>query len=290
MLGLACEFVGQAIDETLDREVLEFRRHSPCVQSRDVEQGIQQVGHCRERVRLAVDHLQRLLVLDGPAQGPVEKTQRLHRLAQIVAGSCKKRAVGLVRAFGFLSRGNDLILHPLAAGHIANHARHELAAGRLHRAEADFDRKFRVVLASRDKVESGTHRAQTGVFSEGGAILDVLLAKPLRQKHLDGLAEHLFPGIAEHGLCLAVDDRDLAVVVNDDHRVGRRLQNGPEIGLRVVDTGDFANRARDDEAVVRLDRVERDFNRYLAAILAHAVEVEPRDHGPSPRGVVVVRT
>ncbi len=241
-------------------------------------------------MRLAVDHLQGFLVLDGPAQRPVEQTQRLHGLAQIVARCGKKRAVGLVGAFGFLSRGNNFILHLLASSHVANDARHKLAAGRLHRAEADLHREFRVVLASCDQVEPGTHRAQTGVVTEGGAILDVLLPQPLRQQHLDGLAEHLLPGIAEHALGLAVDDRDLAMVVNDNHRVGRRLQDRPEIGLRVVDAGDFSDRARNDEAVVRLDRVERDFHGNLAAIFAHAGEVEARDHGPSARRVVEVGT
>ena len=71
MLGLPGEFIRETVDQAFDREIFEFGRDGTRVEPRDIEQGVQQVGHGRQRVRLAVDHLQRLFVLDRPPQRPV---------------------------------------------------------------------------------------------------------------------------------------------------------------------------------------------------------------------------
>ena len=144
---------------------------------------------------------------------------------------CQERAVRLVRPFRFLARRDDLLLHLLALRDVADHAGHERAAGCCDRAEADLDREFGSVLAQRNQVEAGTHRSQRGSALERQPVFAMLAADPLRQQLFNWPPQQLVPLVAEHTLCLAVDDGDLAILVDDDHRIRRRFQQRPEIGL-----------------------------------------------------------
>ena len=60
------------------------------------------------------------------------------------------------------------------------------------------------------------------------------VANTVRQQHLDFVADQLFTVVAEHLLCLAVDDRNLTVVVHDNHSVGGRFDQDAKIRLRFL--------------------------------------------------------
>jgi hypothetical protein len=62
----------------------------------------------------------------------------------------------------------------------------------------------------------------------------MLLAQTVRQQKFDFLAKHLLAGVAEHPLGLSVDDCDLARLIDDYHRVWRRLQQIAEVRIRPV--------------------------------------------------------
>ena len=95
----------------------------------------------------------------------------------------------------------------------------------------------------------------------------MILAEPFRQQHLDRLPQHLVALIPEHLLCLAVGNRNLALLVDNDHRVGGRLEQHSEVSLRNICLAYFANRACHYEAVGRLDRIQRNFDPEHRAIL-----------------------
>src|SRR5689334_10065841 len=67
---------------------------------------------------------------------------------------------------------------------------------------------------------------------------EVPVAEPLGQQHLDRLADELLPVPAEERLGLAVDEHDAPVPVDDDHAVGGRLEQVPELFLHPAPVGD----------------------------------------------------
>ena len=155
--GLASEFRRQAIDQPLHRKILDFRRHGARVQATDIEERIQQIGHCRQRVLLAFDHFQRTLVLHRTAQRAVQEAKRLHGLAQVVAGGSEECVVGLLSTLCGLPGSNNLLFHALAPRHVTNHARDKRAARGDDGTEADFHREFTAILAPPDEIEPGPH-------------------------------------------------------------------------------------------------------------------------------------
>ena len=70
----------ESVDEPSYRELLEFGRHGSGVKPADIEQRVQQIGHRRERMLLAVNHCERAFVLDRAPQRTVEEAERLHGL------------------------------------------------------------------------------------------------------------------------------------------------------------------------------------------------------------------
>ena len=61
-----------------------------------------------------------------------------------------------------------------------------------------------------------------------GDVLEVTRAKPLRNQELKRLSDELEPGVAEQDLGLDVDQLDLAAVIDDDHRIRRRVEHVSE--------------------------------------------------------------
>ncbi len=197
MLCLPRKLRRQAVDETLHRELLEVGRDGAGVETADIEKGIQQVGHCRQRMFLVSEHLEGPFIRDRTAQRAVQQTERLHRLPQIVTRRRQECAVGLVRSLGLLPCCNDVLLHSPALGHIADDARHKCRGSGRYRAEADLDGKLGAVLAASDKIQTLTHRSNGRLLRIFGAVRDMFLTHMLRQKYLDRLPEKRLAVIAK---------------------------------------------------------------------------------------------
>src|SRR5690242_19577904 len=56
-------------------------------------------------------------------------------------------------------------------------------------------------------------------------------AKALWHERLDALTQQLVARVAEQLLCLRVDENDLSVAADDDHRVGRGFEQAAELRL-----------------------------------------------------------
>jgi hypothetical protein len=91
------------------------------------------------------------------------------------------------------------------------------------RAQADLDRNLAPVRALGPELHAGAHRSWIGIRHVGTAVGDMVVAQPLWQQHLDRLADEAFRGLVEHRMGLLIRDPDDAICVNDDHGVGRGL-------------------------------------------------------------------
>ena len=180
---------------------------------------------------LTSNHFERPLILDRTAQCSVQETKRLHRLAKIVTCRSQERTIGFVGAFGLRPRIDDVLLHELAFGDVANHGRNEGAACRCDWAQTYFHGKFAAIPALANQVEARAHRTHGGIFRECLAMADVAVVKTIRQQGFHELAQQFLTIVSKHAFSLFVDDRDLAIFVGDNHRVGCGLKQCPEISL-----------------------------------------------------------
>ena len=105
----------------------------------------------------------------------------------------------------------------------------------------------------------------------------------LGHEHLDGVPDELGPVEPEQCVGLGVDQHDPAVGVDDHHRVGGRLEQPSEEPLLAALVGDVADVGGDQDAVVGLQRTERDLDRELGAVLAPREEIQLRPHRPDVR-------
>ena len=99
-LRLRRELVMQAIEHVGDRHRLHLRTHHARVQPREVEQAIEQAAQRLHRARDAVHQLSALRGQRMPLQHADEQAQRMHGLAQVVAGGRQEARLGQVAAFG----------------------------------------------------------------------------------------------------------------------------------------------------------------------------------------------
>ena len=99
----------QAIEHVGDRHRLHLRTHHARVQPREVEQAIEQAAQRLHRARDAVHQLSALRGQRMPLQHADEQAQRMHGLAQVVAGGRQEARLGQVAAFG----RHLLVLQPL---------------------------------------------------------------------------------------------------------------------------------------------------------------------------------
>ena len=129
----------------------------------------------------------------------------------------QRLALGRDRLGALLQLARD----PLALGHVADRARHHQPALGLERAEADLDRKLGAVLAQSVEVMARTHRARLRIAHVVLLVLAMMLAEAVRDQVGDGLADQLLALVAEEVLGLGIDERDVAVPIDDHHRVWR---------------------------------------------------------------------
>ena len=151
----------------------------------------------------------------------------------------------------------------------------------LQRAQADLDRELGAVLAQPEQLEPDAHRARARLTEVAGAVPGMSPAKALRDEQLDPLADQLVSCVAEEPLRLGVDQDDAAVPVDDDHRVGRGLEQVPESFFRLLALADVADRGGDQRLALGLERAQADFDRKLGPVLAQAGELEAGPHGPT---------
>jgi hypothetical protein len=114
-------------------------------------------------------------------------------------------------------------------------------------------------------------------------VVGVPVAEARGDQDLHRPAEQIGARVAEQLLGLRVDQDHPPLVVDDDHRVGRRLEQVAELRLHLLAVGDVADRGGDQRRLLGLHRREADLGRELAAVLAAAEELEPSRHRPRLR-------
>ena len=105
---------------------------------------------------------------------------------------------------------------------------HKQAVGGLQRTETDFDRELSTVLAQPVQFQPRTHRPHLTIVGIAVPMLGMMRTETTRDQQLDRLTQQFLTLITEQSLGLRIDQLDDARVVNDDHRVRRRLQQPPE--------------------------------------------------------------
>jgi hypothetical protein len=79
---------------------------------------------------------------------------------------------------------------------------------------------------------------------------------------------------------LSVDEQDAAVSIDDDHRVRGRLEQAPELFLCFFPLAGVADRARNQGAVLGIQRAQADLDGKFGTVLAPPVELEAGAHRP----------
>jgi hypothetical protein len=98
----------------------------------------------------------------------------------------------------------------------------------LQRTQADLDREFDAQLAYAEQLQAHSHRPHVRVGKVTFAVAGMLRVEAVRNQERNRLAEQFLAGEAEELLGLRVDEHDLAALVDDDHGVWCRFEQGPE--------------------------------------------------------------
>ena len=208
---------------------------------------------------------------------------RVQRRTQLVAHAREKVVLRAVRILELYVLFLQRALEALALGDVADRARDQHAFLRFERAQADFDREFGSVLAAAVEFQAHAHRTHARIAEEPLPMRRVRLPVALRQHDLDVPVDQLLARVAEELFGLRVRNDNPAGAVHDEHRIGRRFEQGAEFLLRLPAAGDVADRAHDERVLVRVDRVQADLDGKLAAVLAPPIELGPRAHFPHAR-------
>src|SRR5437763_1155890 len=102
----------------------------------------------------------------------------------------------------------DLLLPLPAFGDVADRARDQRSFLGLERAQADFDRELRAVLAQTIKLETGAHGTDFRVREVTASVCRVAGTKALGDEDLHKLAHKLDPRVAEEPLGLRAHEND----------------------------------------------------------------------------------
>ena len=169
----------------------------------------------------------------------------------------------------------QLLSQALLLAHVTNGAGHERPPLALHRREARFDGELGPVLAEPIELPALSHRAGVRIGGVAGAVAGMLAAEALGDQDLHGATQELVALVAEHPLHLSVDEDDLPLVVDDDHGVGRGLEQVTKLLLAL------AQRLRDP---LRFREVARD-HRESDGLAGGVVPEGERDMGGEPGAV-----
>ena len=156
-------------------------------------------------------------------------------------------------------------------------ARHQHALGGLQRTQADLDRKLGAILAPAEQLERRPHPTGGRSAKVARDVARMRRALARRDQHLDRAADHLVTRVAEQRLDLTVDERDRAVLADDDHRVGGGLEQRPELEICRMLAAQVIDRAPRLRA---LGEVEDERDALAAPTLEHHRADEHR-HAPT---------
>jgi hypothetical protein len=105
---------------------------------------------------------------------------------------------------------------------------------RLQRAQADLHRELRAVQAAAVELAALAHGPPPRLLEVAGALRPVMAAEELGHERLHRLAQELLARVAEELLGPRVHQHDAALAVDDDDRVGGRLQQAAELLVRLL--------------------------------------------------------
>ena len=149
---------------------------------------------------------------------------RLQGLAQIVARGGQKSGFDFVRLKSGVGFRGQPVLELLAVGHVANGRDHELTTSIVHRAQADFHRKFAAVASSPEQIQSRAHCTNLPKACVMTPVSDVPGAQALRHEIFDFPTDQIVRGIPKQLERARVRVQDRAEHVDDEHRIGCGLE------------------------------------------------------------------
>jgi hypothetical protein len=167
-------------------------------------------------------HLQQLAEAEDCIQGG----------SQLVAHSGEEVALGLVGPFRFGLGPFRLFLQPASLADVPHRRHNQYPGFALEGTEADLDRELRPVLATSEEGKADAHGSDVGIGHERSPVL-VGGPEPLRDQQLHRLADQFLSLVTKETNGLGVDQHDPALLVNDDHRIGSRLQEVLEEALGI---------------------------------------------------------
>ena len=89
----------------------------------------------------------------------------------------------------------------------------------LQRAQADLNRELAPIFAQTKELDARAHGAHPGISKKTGAVAGVLPPEALGNQNLNRLIQQLLPFIAKQLLGLCVHQDDLALLIDNDHRI-----------------------------------------------------------------------
>ena len=149
----------------------------------------------------------------------------------VVAGDDGQHVVEVVRhATGQASHGlhllrvHQLLFEGFALGDVADEGDPEEAVVGFDSAEADFDGKFRAILAPPGEVEADSHGAGTRPVEVVVALAGVGASLRVGQEQFDPRAQQFLRGVAEHLGSTAIDQNNPSRAIDTDNCLRCRFQ------------------------------------------------------------------
>jgi len=147
------------------------------------------------------------------------------RLPQVMTGRREEPALRTIGALGFLTRRDQFLAGEPALRGIANGGSDEQLAADAERSEADACRELAAIGAQGEQIgNAGTHLPTVRVAHETGRVPDMIRAQPLGDQQVERFADQGFRCVAEQLPDGLVRKADPIGVVDDDQRIGGKLQ------------------------------------------------------------------
>ena len=157
-------------------------------------------------------------------QGVAEAADTAQRRAQVVGHRVAEGLQLAAGGLGAVARPPQLVVGVLAHGDVADGAEDQ-------GPEVDLDGELGAIAAQAAQLEPRTHRPHPRAVEVAAAVARVHGAEALGQERLHRLAEERPPRVPEQPLGLGIDQQHRALAVDHHHGVGRRLHEGPEVGV-----------------------------------------------------------
>src|SRR5262249_52053762 len=171
-----------------------------------------------------------------------------------------------------------MLVSVLALGDIADRAGNQRALLGLQWTEADLHRKLGSVFPPAVELQALTHRPHPGLSEELRAVFRVPGTKSFRDQNLNLPPKELLPLVAKQLLHLGIDQHDLSLPVHHDHGIGSRFQKTAELLLGPFPLRDIADCARNNRALLRLQRAQTNLDRKLRAVFPASIKLQTLPH------------